>query len=240
MSEFVWDNPSAYRKCRKKAHFAKVCRPPNGTVVINSFEHPDIVRALKGRTYITVSEMAKIKYSNNQVLTLLMSAARQHKLYAVSDATPYVVMGVAGELYCLSEQTLVSRYYWVDTAMSDNATRVFNPKVLHWAKSGWIPVKPRTDNTSAFACFVPVSISGQLRTTWGTELSINMRGAGISHGKGDFVIAADINGSPSMQDRWVVNGELFGFLYDKRGWSECLSADIALRDMRLLPEPKLF
>ena len=38
--------------------------------------------------------------------------------------------------------------------------------------------------------------------------------AGVSHGYGDYLVCADIQGMPNMNDVWVVNGEVFPRTYN--------------------------
>lgn len=67
-----------------------------------------------------------------------------------------------------------------------------------------------------------------LQTAWGAMLEINS--PNCMHGKGDFVIANRLpNGQINMQDRWVVNGEVFAVTYDNRGWSDNIDSRVITR-----------
>lgn len=69
---------------------------------------------------------------------------------------------------------------------------------------------------SNWAIFVPVRHTFQIPTSWGDMLTVNA--PGIPHGTGDFIVCSDLNGYPNMNDRWVVNGEIFADTYDMRAF----------------------
>jgi hypothetical protein len=63
---------------------------------------------------------------------------------------------------------------------------------------------------------IPVNLVFQIPTSWGDVLTVNA--PGIPHGRGDFIVCADAGGYPNLNDRWVVNGEVFPSTYDMRAF----------------------
>jgi hypothetical protein len=74
-----------------------------------------------------------------------------------------------------------------------------------------------------FAVFVPKQYVFQIPTSWGDTLTVNA--PGVPHGKGDFIVCADAGGYPNMNDRWVVNGEIFPSTYDMRAFPGLSTAE---------------
>lgn len=208
----IWDNQSNYIKCKKKLYNIAACMPPVGTVVVNILEQADVVQALGGRTYFTADEVMELKAQNHPMFNTLSQLASQGRIYTVSEAKNVVLAGTMGEMWVVDFNKLVNSY----TTASGG---IIKPEDLRT----WCVVRTKPDVSTAFACFVPASIYGQIPTAWGTLLNIN--GLGVSHGKGDFVIAQSVNGVPNLQDRYVVNGVVFGRTYNNSGFSKYLKAD---------------
>ena len=68
-----------------------------------------------------------------------------------------------------------------------------------------------------WAIFVPKRYIFQIPTAWGDVLTVNA--PGVPHGSGDFIVCSDGGGRPNLNDRWVVNGEIFSDTYDMRSFS---------------------
>ena len=149
------------------------------------------------------------------------------KAYLVKDDQTFVLCGTQGEMWCISAQKLAQKYVWasddsrIDTTSFKQRAYVTSSVpsgerwLLHWTKVRTVP-----DNSTAFACFVPANMQGQIATSWAM---LNINGSGVNHGKGDFVIAGNAGGQPNLNSRYVVNGTVFGDTYDNRGWTDCLS-----------------
>lgn len=208
----IWDNPSNYAKCRKKLYNIAACMPPAGTVVINILEQADVVKMLGGRTYFTADEVVKMKSQNSPMFQTLSQLASQGRIYTVSEVKNVVLAGTMGEMWVVDFNKLISSY----TTVTGDTIKPEDLKT-------WHSVRTKPDTSSAFACFVPSNIQGQISTSWGTLLNIN--GIGVSHGKGDFVIAQDVNGQPNLNKRYVVNGVVFSRTYNNQGFSKYLFND---------------
>lgn len=198
----IWDNPANYKPCKKKQYEIWVCKPPQGTVIINKLEQADAVRFVGGRTFFTASERS----------TDLWQLFKTGRAYLVSDNQTFVLCGTQGEMWCISGAELARKYVWAsDGSPIDYGTLTR----LDWTKVRTVP-----DNSTAFACFVPEDTRGQIQTSWAM---LNINGAGVPHGKGDFVIAANANGQPNLNSRYVVNGAVFSDTYDNQDWTDCLA-----------------
>ena len=82
--------------------------------------------------------------------------------------------------------------------------------------------RPTFGGATNFACFVPTSQKGQIKTSWAV---LNYNDPLVKHGKGDFIVCAALpNGKPNLADKWVVNGEVFATTYTNNGFADCLGA----------------
>lgn len=239
MLGYVWEDLTNYKKCRKKQYDIHVCKPPVNTVVINVLEQADVVAVLRGKTYFTVEEITTMKANNDNRFNFLQQALQAGRAYLVSANTPFVLAGSQGELWCISANTLAKKYNFV----TGQGTEPINQQTLQRRMKNdcldWTVVRTVPDNSQAWACFVNQSLRGQIATSWGAVLNIN--GAGVPHGKGDFVIAADVGGKPNLADRYVVNGNVFANTYNNQGWTDCLSTQaINNGTVNISDLPKLF
>lgn len=222
----IWDNPQNYVRCKKKLYEIAACMPPVGTVVVNKLEQGDVVQMLGGRTYFTITELNHLKSQNSSMFNTLQQLASQGRLYVVSEQKNVVLAGTMGEMWVTDFATLCKKY----TSANGNPIQVDNLKT-------WFKVRTVPDSSTAFACFVPNNIKGQIATSWGAVLNIN--GIGASHGKGDFVIAQDAGGVPNLQKRYVINGVIFGRTYNNQGFSKYLCKDNQNNGVTLNCLPKL-
>ena len=236
----VWDNIANYKKCRKKSYEIHVCMPPKNTIVINKLEQYDTYVALGKKDHFTADEVAKMKTSNPQMLATLQNLVSQGKAYAVTQNTPFVLAGTIGEMWCISPDKLAQTYMFLQggqpVAINQQSlqSRMKNG-LMDWTL---IRTSQQAQQGMNMACFVPTAKKGQIKTSWGSLLNIN--GAGVPHGKGDFVICDMMpNGQPNLANRWVVNGEVFANTYDNHGWTDCLSINNTM-SINISQLPKLF
>lgn len=220
---YPWDNPANYKPCKKKQYEIWVCKPPQGTVVINTLEQADAVKFAGGRTFFTAREIN----SDPKVAAGVQQLLQAGKAYLVKDDQTFVLCGTQGEMWCISSQKLGQKYVWASDDSVINAQTFKERAYIHsnpvkgtTTLLDWTKVRTVPDNSTAFACFVPANMQGQIQTSWAM---LNINGVGVPHGKGDFVIAGNANGQPNLNDRYVVNGAVFGDTYDNRGWAECLA-----------------
>lgn len=234
MSQFIWDNPSNYRKCQKKQYDIHVCMPPKGTIVINVLEQADTVKYFNGKTYFTLRDLAKLSDNAKQSV---MNAVSCGKAYMVNDNTPFVLAGTCGELWCIDANNLAKKYSFVTAQGTEPINQQTLQKRMKNGYLDWTVVRTIPNNSQAWACFVKQSIKGQIPTSWGAVLNIN--GAGVSHGKGDFVIAGLVENQPDLSNRYVVNGNTFATTYDNRGWTDCINTTQRKTNLSISELPKL-
>lgn len=218
----IWDNPQNYKPCKKKQYEIWVCKPPQGTVIINKLEQADSVIAAGGRTYFTAREIS----TNPKIAAGVQQLLQAGKAYLVKDDQTFVLCGTESEMWCISGAKLAKKYVWAsdgspinDKTLKERAYIRSNPIKGTTTLLDWTKVRTVPDNSTAFACFVPFEMKGQIQTSWAI---LNINGAHAFHGKGDFVIAANVNGQPDLSSRYVVNGNVFRDTYDNRGWRDCL------------------
>ena len=207
-----WLDADNYKECQKIYYSVYACKPPKGAVVINKFEQVSAVRELGGQTFFTETD------------AILNSLIAEGRANITDECTPYIIMGTAGELWTVSEDTLMTRY-----TLEDGSPLM--PSTL--SIPSWVKVKTSPKSVKLWACFVPKDVTGTVTTTWGARLTIN--DPSVPHGKGDFVIAVDKDGSPDVTDIYVVNGLIFASTYDTKGWEDCISTERLASDSYVLP-----
>lgn len=235
-----FNNPSNYKSCSKKQYEIYVCMPPKNTVVINKLEQADVVRQLGGKTYFTASDIEKLKTSNPQMMSMIQQLVSQGRAYAVTNTTPFVLCGTVEEMWTINADKLAQTYTFLQNNQpytinqQSLSQRVRKDGLLDWTS---IRVTARETYGHYWACFVPLVQKGQIQTSRGTVLNIN--GAGVSHGKGDFIVCNRLpNGNPNLSDRWVVNGEVFASTYNNQGWADCLKSS-GIRNITIDSLPRL-
>ena len=217
-----YNSPMRYKPCRKKQYDIHVCMPPEGTIVFNKLEQADIVKYLNGKDYFTLSDLDKLKREDSNKLSIIMQAVSNGEAYQVSKQIPFVLGGTKGELWGIAPNSLAEKYFF----LVNNQPITISQQTLNQRMSNgvlnWTVVRTKPSNIPYFACFVPVNQKGQIKTSYGSNLDLN--GSCTSHGKGDFVVCSSLpNGLPNLNDRWVVNGEIFAQTYNNQGWQDCLS-----------------
>lgn len=225
-----FNNPANYKKCSKKNYEIYVCMPPENTVVINKLEQADVLRSMGGKEYYTATEIDNMSRHNPQKLQAIQSLVQQGKAYAVTKNTPFVLCGTVGEMWTISPQKLQATY----TFVQNGQPLQINMQTLEQRKKNgvldWTVVRTSASAVQGvnMACFVPKAQKGQIQTSWGAVLNIN--GVGVNHGLGDFIVCAMLpNGTPNLQDRWVVNGNVFATTYNNKGWENCINVALAGR-----------
>ena len=211
----IWDNAENYRPCKKKIYEIRVCRPPLGTIVINKLEQSETVRQQKGKTVFTVNEVGQNPYIQQIAGDLVHKGAA----YITTPQYPYVVCGIAGELYTISETELKQGYAYVNSSGCTVPFTADNFKPTVTGQPVWVTLQSQPDNLSLCACFVPKQYKGSLQIG---AVQVHINEPGWGHGFGDFVVAELQNGTPNLNTRRVVNGVIFERTYDNRGWVDCL------------------
>lgn len=179
----LWDNPQNYKPCKKKQYEIWVCKPPKNTVVINKLEQADAVQYAGGHTFFTSRQIK----ADPKIAAGVQQLLQAGKAYLVKDDQTFVLCGTQGEMWCISAQKLAQKYVWasddsrIDTTSFKQRAYVTASVpsgerwLLHWTKVRTVP-----DNSTAFACFVPANMQGQIATSWAM---LNINGSGVNHGK---------------------------------------------------------
>ena len=114
--------------------------------------------------------------------------------YTVDENKPYVLIGNKGEEWCVDKKTLLKSYELTEEDIANFKVGMeikiitTKPGVLQWATH------------------IDINDQIQIETSWGEVLTSNV---GDGHGNGDWIICSDNNGTPDMNDRWILNGEIF-------------------------------
>lgn len=232
-----------YKPCYKKAYKVWACKPPVGTLVINSLEQAGVLMELakkmpvfQKRAFLTAQEGEQVKLRDPSLYQYIVKNG-----YLITENAPFVLSGTQGEMWTISADKLAKIYTFASGEAITNATftdrcKVISNKGVVTEPRGSLPTNINnivmpwqklatkqgdSNEVLTFACHVPVNEVLQIQTSWGAVLTVNDKHS--KHGKGDFVLcSATADGTPNLNDKWVVNGLVFGATYNNRGWSDNL------------------
>ena len=135
--------------------------------------------------------------------------------YQTDENKPFVLSGTVGETWVIDANKLAKTYTFADgsTITSESLKSKLKNGLIDWVKL----TTKQVGMDINFAAHLPLSIKNYpVPTSWGDILYANRDG--VSHGNGDFLVCASINGQPNYNDMWVVNGEIFPSTYDMRAF----------------------
>jgi hypothetical protein len=132
--------------------------------------------------------------------------------YTTDQNKQFIISGTVGETWVIDFAKLAKTYMFADGTFIDNNT--MKAKLGRDGQMDWVKVITQSQRpVQNWAIHLPLSIKNfPVNTSWGDTLLANRDG--IGHGKGDFLVCADMNGQPNLNDVWVVNGEIFPSTYD--------------------------
>lgn len=222
-----------YKPCQKKQYDIHVCMPEKGAIVVNKLEQAEMLQSLSNVPFVSAQAVQQGFCKDYQQAVLVGRA------YLVSDKTPFVLCGTVGALRTVAPGELQSAYSFLRNGQPEQINNETLRARLVDGVLPWIVVRtnPAFVSGKAMACFVPVSQRCQVQTAWGAVLDVN--GPGVSHGKGDFIVCEVLpNGRPNLQNRLVVNGNVFATTYNNRGWTQCLDLSAVSHQIKTdnLPE----
>lgn len=208
------------KPCKRKVYTTFICKPKEGTVIVR----PEGYRVCGGKKFLTPEEVKQIQMQNSSLYTFLQRTA-----YMVRDKD-FVVVSPDGDLAVIPITSVVSSYVLAsDGSEITPATlkKLSNKENL----MKWVQVKTiLRDTRKEFAQFIPYP--QQLRL--GMEATNDNTG---HHGKGDFIVyQTKVNGEPVQSTGRIVRGATFKYMYDNRGWSDCLSDEDVGIALNNLPE----
>lgn len=202
-----------YRRCKKLSYDVWLCLPPRGTIVFNKLEDlgnlPNEIEELSKRFFLTREEL--LKYPSDIQFRAKIAG------YTIGDIFDIAVYGVCGQFYGTTYAD-VSRCYQVlsgGDSVSFSTTLLKQSRVINGEQClDWVKARYTPQDTDYWACFVPESERTTLATLYNTVIEVNT--PGVPHGKGDFVVCPDKNGSPDFNSRVVVNGLVFAKTFSSR------------------------
>lgn len=152
--------------------------------------------------------------------------------YVTSDENGrFVLSGTMGEQWVIAGNKLAATYTFADgTAITETALKA---KRTSDGTIPWFKVTTCKDSEILFACPTPVNMQYTIQTSWAI---LQGNRPGVKHGKGDFIMARNVNGQPAMDKRWIVNGTVFINTYDNRGFTEYLDMRYA-KELGVVPKP---
>lgn len=142
--------------------------------------------------------------------------------YITDQRKPFVIRGTVGECWVIDTQKLLRSY---SLQNKRPLTLQYLQQRIVNGQMGWICIETLTTEDINWAFYLDPRKYGKkavinfpVQTSWGTVLLANR--PEVAHGIGDFLICADRNVSPNLQDVWVVNGEIFPKTYDTRPFTQ--------------------
>lgn len=156
--------------------------------------------------------------------------------YVTNENTAFVLSGTQGEQWCISGEKLAKTYTFATgepITLEALQRRSDASGLLDWTK-----VKTLSGQMTNYAFQLPYRDKSThnfpVQTSWGSTLLANARG--VQHGDGDYLVCSMLpDGSPNLQDVWVVNGLIFPATYNLRNFNVTPSA-AALANMNV-PKP---
>lgn len=146
--------------------------------------------------------------------------------FVTDERNCFVLSGTRGEMWAADMSTLTSDYTFGD------GTPITAVNLRAKQKNGvidWFQIKTVVDkDATLFATFIPARYSFDIVSKRGVYHA-NFRREATDSNKGDFVVCANKNGQPDLNDRWVVNGAIFADTFDNRGWGECVASSHAVK-----------
>lgn len=142
----------------------------------------------------------------------------EHCDYTTNEKKQFVLSGTVGEQWVIDGNKLASTYEFEDGTPINPQT--LGAKIAKGTNGqiDWIKLRTR-QSTGQFnyAFHLPINEIRDfpVKTSWGETLYANKGNEG--HGTGDFLVCAtNPDGSPNLNDMWVVNGNVFATTYDMR------------------------
>lgn len=140
--------------------------------------------------------------------------------YVTNENKPFVLSGTAGECWTVDMKKLFKTYALFGG--QPLSVEYLKSKLIH-GKLDWVHLETLADGAINWAFYLDPRKYGKqavinfpVQTSWGETLLANR--PEVKHGIGDFLVCADNNMSPNLQDVWVVNGAIFPKTYDMRAF----------------------
>ena len=115
------------------------------------------------------------------------------------ETKPYVIIGLLNEKWTMNEKKLI-QIYNVDISKITEIP-------IH------ITTKTNKDAPQNFCIHIPLFIQFEIITKFKNKLKANR--SEVEHDLGDYLLFTNINGRPNLDDKWIVNGQIFEKTYEK-------------------------
>lgn len=123
--------------------------------------------------------------------------------YTTNNAKPFVLVGTIGEEWTVNLKKVMTAYTFEGKPITEEiATTILSDGKKH-------TIRAIAGAEKMWA--VQTNDQIDVTTSWGEVLKTNR--PGVKHGSGDYLICYDENGSPKLDDMWVINGEIFPKTY---------------------------
>ena len=124
--------------------------------------------------------------------------------YVTSSEKCIILTGTVGEQWVITAEKLQKTYLLNGKPIAGNVAEIFATEQVVTTKAG---------SELYYAEFLPIEQKTSVETSWGEVLQVNRDG--IPHGDGDYIVhSSNKDGSPNLNDRWVVNGLVFAKTYE--------------------------
>jgi hypothetical protein len=150
--------------------------------------------------------------------------------YTTDVNKQFVLSGTAGEQWVVDVNKLAKTYTFEDgTPITPESLQKKCDKA---DQIDWVKLTTKPDAGTNYAFFLDINrretINFPVKTSWGELLLANR--PEVQHLKGDFLVCADKDGHPNLNDVWVVNGEIFPKTYDLHAFPNMFDTDKVNKD----------
>lgn len=211
-----FNNPSSYKKTTKKQHRIYVCMPKIGSKVSNKLNLKQFVVDEEQNRYVVCGTAGENYTTNLQELTKNYNFSTGEPVNAQAIAKKSILINSKGDTRPVGDKLIPERILYEKKVVC----------LMDWVQMVSKPYKIST----YWACFVPKYYSFTINDIWGNPMQVN--DSRTIHGAGDFIVCPDVNGRPNLNNRIIINGEIFPALYDMRAFPNIGNLD------RKIEQPK--
>lgn len=134
--------------------------------------------------------------------------------YITNNVESVLMRGLLNEIWIIDLNTLMHSYKFSDgteiniDTLNQRGKRIDNDLIMNWQKVSSI------NNSDKFAQLIPKVYKLQIRTKYNTLLNVNSDNSVSDHNLGDYILCSkNKDGSPNLDDKWVVDGNIFKQTY---------------------------
>lgn len=134
--------------------------------------------------------------------------------YITNNVERVLMRGLLNEIWIIDLETLMRSYKFTDgetinlETLNKRGKMIDNDLIMNWQRVSSI------NNSDKFAQLIPKIYKLQITTKYNTLLNVNSENSVSDHDLGDYILCSkDKDGKPNLNDKWVVDGNVFKQTY---------------------------